>query len=140
MAHRRIAVSELRLLKRVVPGRGTLLTILVVANCSAAAGEMVNIPTRPSPPPGRLVLCPAALHTPFTLVGDRTKSPPVWGINLAGQPFAIVWPAGFRARFSPGLEILDPSGTVVARGGVVSDAGGAGDPTFGICGIGGKTY
>jgi hypothetical protein len=58
--------------------------------------------------------------------------------------FAITWPAGFRARFSPGLEILDPSGTVVARGGVViSDAGGGsglGGEGFDLCSINGKTY
>ena len=86
-------------------------------------------------------MCPAVLHTPFTLAGDPTKSPPVWGIDAAARSFAIVWPAGFRARFSPGLEVLDPGGSVVARGGVISDAGGAGgDNSFYICGIAGKTY
>ena len=39
------------------------------------------------------------------------------------------------------LVVLDPGGSVVARGGVISDAGGAGgDNSFYICGIAGKTY
>ena len=82
-------MSERKLLTRVVPGLGILLTILVIASCSAAAGEMVNIPTLPSPPPGQQELCPLGLATPFTLTSDRTKTPPVWGVNGAGQPFAI---------------------------------------------------
>ncbi len=37
----------------------------------------------------------------------------------------VVWPAGFTARFSPGLEIVDEAGQVVMR---------EGDPVTGICG------
>jgi hypothetical protein len=35
----------------------------------------------------------------------------------AARRVDVVWPAGYRARFSPGLEILDESGNVVARDG-----------------------
>ena len=54
---------------------------------------------------------------------------------------SIEWPAGFRARYAPMLEVLDPSGRVVAREGqTVSDAQGGGDPDFALCGIGGVVY
>lgn len=121
------------------------VTILVAVSCSAPSGAVVKVPNAPSPPAGQLDLCPAAALTPFTLGGDPTKSPSVWGINSFGHVFAITWPAGFTARFSPNLQIVDPSGAVVATGGVViADAGGGndgnGDDGAYICIINGKTY
>jgi hypothetical protein len=35
----------------------------------------------------------------------------------SGPPVTIVWPAGYRARFTPKIEILDADGTVVLRDG-----------------------
>jgi hypothetical protein len=35
----------------------------------------------------------------------------------SGPPATIVWPAGYRARFTPKIEILDADGTVVLRDG-----------------------
>jgi len=129
---------------RMIGRVGLLLALLVFAGCSSAAGTVVRIPTAPTPPPGAAELCPDALFTPFTLAGDPTKSPPVWGINSFGVAFQITWPSGFSARFSPALQIVDPSGAVVATGGVViSDAGGGGDGADDgeyLCSIGGKTY
>ena len=124
-------------------GAKVLAVAVVVVSCeagSATAARTVSIPTLPSPSPGVEVLCATGLHAPFTLEGDATASPAVWGVDIAGHRFGIVWPPGFKARFSPGLEILDPSGAVVARAGTVSDAGGAGDDPFGVCSIDGKTY
>lgn len=124
-----------------LPSRFVIVFALVASSgCSAATGQTVTIPTLPSPSPGVQVLCTPALHTPFTLEGDRTKSPPVWGVDIFGRPFPIVWPPGFTARFTPGLEIVDPGGTVVARAGTIRDAVGTGDSTFYVCGIGGKVY
>ncbi len=40
-------------------------------------------------------------------------------IDRPGVRTAVRWPAGFRARFSPQLELLDPDGIVVARDGDV---------------------
>lgn len=122
-----------------------ILTIVVIASCSSQSGSVVTIPTAPSPAAGQVDLCPAAALTPFTLAGDPTKSPAVWGINSFGDVFAITWPAGFTARFSPSLQIVDPSGAAVATGGVViADAGGGDDGNGGdgayICIINGKTY
>lgn len=85
--------------------------------------------------------CAYAVHS----AGESTKSPSAWGINSFGDVFAITWPAGLTARFSPNLQIVDPSGAVVAMGGVViADAGGGDDGNGGdgayICIINGKTY
>ncbi|HEX5467176.1 MAG TPA: hypothetical protein VFW92_10935 [Candidatus Limnocylindrales bacterium] len=123
------------------------VVLVVVAvgllGCSATPGaSIVAVRTRPPAPSGQQILCSVALHVPFTLVGDPTADPPDWGVTRAdARRFDIVWPAGFTARFDPDLEILDPSGAVVARAGTISDAGGTGDDqTVWICGIGGKTY
>lgn len=65
-------------------------------------------------------------------------------VASTGDGFAIRWPPGFTARFAPDLEVLDPGGKVVARGGEsVTDAGGGGDPSSGafyVCAMGGETY
>jgi hypothetical protein len=46
--------------------------------------------------------------------------------NIGGQSrIEVSWPAGYRARFNPNLEILDESGTVVL---------GEGDAVTGACG------
>ncbi len=133
-----------RLLASPLAWLGAIFVGVLAISCTPSIAPTVSIPTQPSPPPGQVELCANALRTPFTLAGDSSKNPAVWGIDSSGDAFAITWPAGFRARFSPSLEILDPSGNVVERGGVViSDAGGGSGPGgegFDICSIGGKTY
>jgi hypothetical protein len=52
-----------------------------------------------------------------TIHGDRWASPPVW---VDGDPEAhveIVWSAGYSARFTPNLQLIDEHGNVVAREG-----------------------
>jgi hypothetical protein len=52
-------------------------------------------------------------------------------VVLGPSTFNVVWPAGYRARFAPKLEILDASGIVVLQDG--SNVGGAcfaGDPLY----------
>jgi hypothetical protein len=119
--------------------------ILGLTGCAAVNGAAIALPTLAPPPSGQTVLCPAALHTPFTLDGDPAATPAVWGIDAGGLRFDIRWPAGFTARFTPTLEVLDPAGNVVARGGqTVGDAGGSGlnpvSTDFAVCSIGGRTY
>jgi hypothetical protein len=54
-------------------------------------------------------------------------------VGPLGEPevvrLEIVWPAGYRARFDPNLEILDENGNVVMRDGdtVTGDCGGGGE-------------
>jgi hypothetical protein len=47
-----------------------------------------------------------------------------WLVNNLGTRHDVVWPAGYRARFIPKLEVLDADGTVVLR---------EGDPVTGAC-------
>jgi hypothetical protein len=43
----------------------------------------------------------------------------------AGGPRQVIWPAGFRARFAPRLELMDASGLVIAReGDLLTEVGG----------------
>jgi hypothetical protein len=130
---------------RVIGPAGLFVAATILGSCSSPAGSVVKIPTEPTSPAGDSVLCPTAAFTPFTLAGDPTKSPAVWGVNSFGEVFPITWPSGFTARFNPTLQILDPTGAVVATGGVViTDAGGggvgSGDNGEYLCIINGKTY
>jgi hypothetical protein len=50
----------------------------------------------------------------------------VWLIDR-GETRAVVWPPGYRARLDP-VEILNPGGEVVARGGDMLVVGGGGVP------------
>ncbi len=125
--------------------RSWISVVLAAAFLAACAPDLtgtVSIPTTPSAAPGQHILCQTAQVLPFTVAGDPSKSPPVWGIDRAGHSFPVIWPPGFRARFTPRLEVLAPDGTVIAHGGdVISDAGGGGggDGVV-ICSIGGKNW
>jgi hypothetical protein len=65
--------------------------------------------------------------------GDPTDPRVVWLENRMDAPgqvfpprFETVWPAGYRARFTPTLEVVDGGGDVVLRDG---------DPVMGSCGL-----
>lgn len=73
------------------------------------------------------------------LHGSPTDPRVAWIGNMLGVPSRVdvVWPAGYRARFEPSLEVLDEQGNVVMREGdavtgACVTAGGALllDPTF----------
>jgi hypothetical protein len=50
--------------------------------------------------------------------GEPTDARVAWLESLLdGSRIEVVWPEGFRARFSPELEILDESGVAVLQGG-----------------------
>jgi hypothetical protein len=51
------------------------------------------------------------------LQGDATDPRVAWLITSSGARLDVYWPAGYRARFTPNLEILDANGTVALRGG-----------------------
>jgi hypothetical protein len=53
-----------------------------------------------------------------TIHGSPGDSALTWIVfESDGRRENLLWPAGYRARFAPGLEVLDPSGRVVAREG-----------------------
>jgi hypothetical protein len=88
-----------------------------------SGSAVVQLPTWPEKPVSGL--CPAALLGGVTLRGDPTnQSRPVWVESRGGGRLTVVWPYGFSARFSPGLELLDSEGEVVAREGDLLDLGG----------------
>ena len=75
-------------------------------------------------PPGAVLAC-AGVGLEAILHGDPADSDVTWLTSLmpgAGRQ-RIVWPAGYLARFAPSLEVLDPTGTVVAREGAFVDGG-----------------
>ncbi len=117
--------------------------VLVVACNPTPQGVALRTADRGGAPSGGL-LCPLGQRIPFVIHGDPASPTHVWGeVTATGRTvrFEIEWPAGFRARYAPMLEVLDPSGRVVAREGqTVSDAQGGGDPDFALCGIGGVVY
>jgi hypothetical protein len=87
----------------------------LLAACAPDMTGTVSIPTTPSAAPGQHILCQLAQILPFTVAGDPSKSPPVWGIDRFGRAFPVIWPPGFRARFTPRLEVLAPDGPTLAH-------------------------
>jgi len=60
--------------------------------------------------------------TQGTVHGDAARQNPVWleVQQLAGKRvWPTIWPNGYTARFTPGLEIVDRTGHLVAREGSV---------------------
>jgi hypothetical protein len=70
-------------------------------------------------------LC-AGIGLDAVLLGSPTDPYVAWLVSQsAGAPRTdVIWPAGYRARFAPDLEVLDEAGNVVLR---------EGDPVGGAC-------
>jgi hypothetical protein len=87
---------------------------LVVAACTSlpnAPGTM-GLPTIDT----RAFSGCRGVATEAVLAGDPGDSRVAWLLE-AGKRVDVVFPYGFSARFTPGLEVLNASGAVVARGG-----------------------
>lgn len=88
--------------------------------------RIVTLPTAPSPlplPPGAVRACRAALAE-GVLAGDPDDAEVAWLVGRDGARQAILWPFGYSARFDPGLELIAPNGTVIARAGDRLELGG----------------
>ena len=84
---------------------------------SLAPGE-VALPL-PSPfaiPSGTKVAC-AGVGIDATLHGSASDPHLAWLENNLGTRIEVVWQPGYRARFTPKLEVLDESDEVVLREG-----------------------
>lgn len=146
---------------RTIVGRFGLLVALISLVTIGCASSMAPTPTpvpsgfidlpvqlSPTFPPasgGALSACGLVGFNDSGLHGSPTAADPVWveAVASPGAKVAVRWPAGFRARFSPKLELLDPAGVVVAReGDVLTDIGGypGSDGRFDIAEFDGKTY
>ena len=106
--------------------------LLVMAACAPspssvplAAGE-IALPTEPpvSLPPGAVEAC-AGVAIGAVLHGATADPRAAWLIDdFSGTRIDVEWPPGYRARFTPNLEVLDGSEVVVLK---------AGDPVTGGC-------
>jgi hypothetical protein len=62
------------------------------------------------------------------LRGDPEADRVAW-LDLRNDRWEVVWPSGYRARFAPQLQILDPGRRVVIEeGGAVTSACAVADP------------
>jgi hypothetical protein len=87
-----------------------MLSALVLGACAPT----VNLPIDPL---GR-TFCGRGVGLEATLHGSASDSRVAWAIDTrSGQRFELVWPPGYRARFTPQLAVLDGSGAVVGHEG-----------------------
>ena len=118
-----------------------VVALLVISACAApvslpvltpspapmplASGE-IALPTEPpvSVAPGVATAC-AGVGVRAVLHGSAADPRVAWLVNDLGTRMDVVWPPGYRARFTPTLEVLDANEVVVLR---------AGDPITGVCG------
>ena len=97
------------------------------------------------PHDGSVIACGMSGYDDAVLHGSLSSADPVWleAVARPGLKIAVRWPAGFRARFAPKLELIDPGGTVVARDGDVLTLIGTGpgqDGRIEIMAFDGKAY
>jgi hypothetical protein len=91
-----------------------------IATPAGSAGAVVTraLPTLPGPPVMGAPQACAGVGLAAVLHGDPSDQRVAWLENLVdGSRLDVLWPAGYRARFAPSLEVLDASGATVAREG-----------------------
>jgi len=95
------------------------------------AAEEIALPTqRPVPlEPGVATPC-AGVGLGAVLHGDASDPRLAWLVDTShGTRMDVVWPPGFRARFTPNLEVLDAREVVVLKAGdAVTGGCGTADP------------
>jgi hypothetical protein len=107
---------------------GLVVASLFVLSCTnrGAQPSSVPLPTLDSP----LVGCADVALVDATLQGDPADSRVAW-LTAGANRIDVVWPPGYRAIFSPRLEVLDASAHVVLR---------VGDQVHGGCSVQGAIY
>lgn len=117
-----------------VRGFAGLLLLAFVAGCSGAPGESASrVPTPlPTLAPGEIPLptfleevdgqpqlCAGSWYEGDVRVHGSPDDPALTWIVFAndGHRENLLWPPGYRARFTPMLEVLDPFGRVYSREG-----------------------
>jgi len=134
-----------------------IVVTLVVVGCTSPAPKatpvpsgFIDLPTLSGIAPdtgGALLACAGVGFSDSILHGSQTATDHVWleavDPHVSPPVVAVRWPAGFRARFVPALELLDSTGVVVAREGdlmkVIGGYPGA-DGRFAIWEFGGRSY
>jgi hypothetical protein len=110
-----------------------VLTMILLAGCGSEQPTPSTVPL----PAGQTepYVCDGVGGGSVILRGSPTDPRLAWETALDGTGRQdIVWPPGYRARFVPALEVIGPTGRVVAHGGDRVPAGGCaaggpGDPT-----------
>jgi hypothetical protein len=81
---------------------------LVVAACGP---ETLSLPTEERT--AEQLSC-AGIGLDATLAGDASDPRRAWLVQAgSGDRIDVVWPAGYRARFAPAIEVVDAGGNVV---------------------------
>jgi hypothetical protein len=107
----------------------SLLLAMVVACASETPSTSPTLGTHglQTLSPGPMPTCAGVGIARAVIRGDSTLADPVWlelDGNGDGRRISTVWPFGYSARFLPALEIVSPTGVVIAREGtVVTDVG-----------------
>jgi hypothetical protein len=84
----------------------------------SAPGRGILLPSFDAPPhPGIPWACAGIGLLDAVLHGDAADPGTTWLLSQGSHRIELVWPSGYRARFVPSLEVVDPSGTVVGREG-----------------------
>jgi hypothetical protein len=96
-------------------------------------------------PSGLEFACAGVGFSDSVLRGSPVATDAVWlePLEHPSTTLRVRWPAGFRARFSPELELLDSSGAIVAREADVLNAiGGSPGPDgrFNVWEFDGRSY
>jgi hypothetical protein len=115
-------------MRRPQPTIVSLIAALLVAACGVLGPTPVPSAPRPLGPgeiwlpvidvhDGHAVCAGGGTIGDFRLHGSATDPRLVWMTEPDGRERSLVWPLGTSARFVPGLEVLDPRGTVIAREG-----------------------
>ncbi len=99
----------------------------------ALAVSLPTLPPEAPVPSGEAWACPAVQLYPVTVIWDKSAH------TVSFRGHSLSWPRGFSARELGGrLEIVDPSGAVVARDGdVLTQLGGSGGY---VCAVNGTVY
>ena len=117
--HKELEGMSTRRLSQPAPRRALMLfgVLSMLLGCapaepSSSPGPLLALPTYPP----ELQLCLGLGAEGAVLHGDPTREGLTW-LDINGEERAILWPAGYRARFSPALEVVDNTGRVVLREG-----------------------
>ena len=107
-----------------------VLALLVVSACAAfplplAPGE-IALPTDPRIESSQEC---AGIGVSASLHGDAADPHVAWLVNDLGNRIDVTWPPGYRARFTPEIEVLDANGVVVLKeGDAITGGCVTGDP------------
>lgn len=104
---------------------GLSVLTLALAGCAGLLPGSASLPTDANWPGG----CGIGVGLDAVLRGDAGDARVAWAIDRSsGGRIDLVWPAGYSARFLPDLQVLDASGTIVARDGDLVIGKCMGDP------------